>query len=56
MKGEGMIVFITGIFLGGVIGTILLSMCMIAKSSDRSHGKTSSGEHRGNLVTNGRDE
>jgi len=45
-----MAVFVAGIFLGGVIGMIFLSMCVIAKSSDRNHGKMFTVERRGDPV------
>jgi len=50
IKEEEMAVFVAGIFLGGVIGMIFLSMCVIAKSSDRNHGKMFTVERRGDPV------
>ncbi len=48
-----MVIFFTGVFLGGVIGMIFLSLCMIAKSSDRIQGKMLYVERRGELVMKG---
>jgi hypothetical protein len=45
-----MIVFFTGLFLGGIIGMIFLSLCMIAKSSERLYGRIVSVQDRGNPV------
>jgi hypothetical protein len=45
-----MIAFFAGLFLGGIIGMIFLSLCMIAKSSERLHGRIVPVQDRGNPV------